>query len=284
MVSVGTSWTLHIHSTAGGPDRSVPVTVRWSRTDEHGCACGVEFSAEPENSATVSPDEEAPASSEAVSRSDTDADQPGVVAAEHLDVKSLRSVQGKVDGNVIFTAELVDCSLQVNGSVESDSGTIRGGNIRVGKNVRVGKLGDHEGSPTELVLGSVPSAESMLALVPGYLKSVDSQMSSLKAELADLEADVDSLDHSQKERATEIAFEIQELQAKRDSIETKRERLEAALRLSGPPRLTVHESVHAGVTIRFRDHELVCDEHMPGPVSITFDETAGLAWSTPAAA
>lgn len=284
-IGVGTTWTLHIHSTTGGPDRSAPVVVRWNRTDDQGGgACGVEFCAESDDSATISQDGQAPAPNAVTPDEGTTIGQPGVVNAKHLDVLSLQNVRGKVDGNVTFESEMADCSLQVNGNIESDLGTIRGGVVRVGKNVQIGQLGDRNGSPTELVLGSIPSAESMLTMVPGYLKSIDTQMSSLKAELAALEANIDSLDHGQKERVTEITFEIQGLKTKRESIEAKKTRLEAALKSSGAPSLTVRESVHAGVTIRFRDHELVCEEFVPGPVSITFDESTGLAWSKPAAA
>jgi|GEM_PF-3960195 len=288
-IEVGTEWLLQIHSPSGEPDRSTPVVIRWNRTDDCGRnACGVEFRSKSEESAVPSaapaPDMPGTAADAAAPNEHDDIGTPGVVDAKHLDVLSLQNVRGRVGGNVTFESELVDCSLQIDGDIVSNHGAIRGGVVHVAKSVQIGQLGDSEGSLTELVVGSMPNAESMLALVPGYLESIDSKVAELNDEHAALKANIDSLDHSQKERMTEITFEVQELKMKRESVEAKKMRLEDALRSTGLPAVIVSKAIYAGVTIRYRDKELVCDELVTGPVAIKFDENGGLGWGKPAAA
>ncbi len=195
----------------------------------------------------------------------------GVLVDGDVHVGYLNNVRARIKGNLVVRRELMDCELVVGGGLLCDQGAIVGGRVVVTREVTLGTLGSGAAAPTELVLGEVP-------LVANQLHRLQAMMKEFLVELEEKTQAKDELAGSkavfradEKERITELTFEVDDLQRKLEACEQKREELLEQIRKSRMVSLRVNRAIHGRVVLKIGGRSYQFRDQVKGPITIGWD-------------
>ena len=245
-IEKGTVWRLWL-GPGGSRLTSLPFFVHWEAGEEDGSwVCGVEFVVDPAVFSLCGIEAGLPGpGSSRDNNLPTGEPHVGVLHAQTLRAESLAYMNCHASGDVTLTKSAVHCSLDIEGGLRAPEASVVGGRVAAIRAVEVRELGDAEGTPTEVVLGSSARAEALLSLVPRELVKIGDKLNSMQAEREMLRG-LEEPDHADRERLTEIEFEIAEVEAGRQTLESNESRLRAVVRKKAEYALTVHGTLHRG--------------------------------------
>lgn len=182
----------------------------------------------------------------------------------------LEEVRGCVQGDLRVRRGVVGCELKVGGALDCPSGVVMGGTIAVGGSIKVKAVGSGASTPTRLELGDAPvlrlsHRESLKALreFEGKLAALEEQERTIRSNPAPTPG--------QRERLTELSFEIDEVRSEMEKLTETVSSLDAKLSNSGTLDFRVEQVIHAGVVLDIGDKRARFDESVKGPISIYWD-------------
>ncbi|MCH8344351.1 MAG: DUF342 domain-containing protein [Planctomycetes bacterium] len=187
----------------------------------------------------------------------------------------LNGVRGHIKGNLTIRRELINCELVIGGDLICEQGAIIGGSIAVAGSIRAGVLGSPAGTPSVIVLGTGPLLSDHIRKLKGLAKQLKEQLRAQKSKYDALSAAGKSLRPSEKERLTELSFEISETEQKLDACEAEHAQITQTIDResgSGAVDIRVSKVIHSRVCLRMNNHEVTFDAPLKGPVTIGSDE------------
>lgn len=174
----------------------------------------------------------------------------------------------RVGGDLEFDKEIIDSVVAVGGSVESVNGTIIGGEMSVIGRVKVGTLGAASGVKTVLAVGSVPQMEERLTRLEELLSKLTERQRAFEDEFRRLSTPGRRLTTTDKERSTELTFEIQRGAAAIGKATAARDRVARIIAGLSTVEVSVASEVHPGVVLRVGRREFRVRERLKGPIMI----------------
>ncbi|HMB94699.1 MAG TPA: FapA family protein [Tepidisphaeraceae bacterium] len=216
----------------------------------------------------------------------------GVIGSANVHAGGMLRCRGGITGKgkAFCTAATVEARHISNATVESQGNLSTQGTIFESKVYAVGNivvpgliaasqvtaagslvcrvLGIASGAPTLVEVGINEFARRIGTQSLGQIDQYRKKLELVRAAVAPLMQHAKALNPKEKERAMELNFEADELQANIDKL---MEPLKAAAKaqLAGPPsQLAVAETIHPGVTIRFPRHETTTTSLFNGKVII----------------
>jgi uncharacterized protein (DUF342 family) len=196
-------------------------------------------------------------------------DQGRCVAGANIACRFSTNAHLTAGGDVELEASMLRTHVACSGKLKVRSGSIAGGQICANGGVTCKSLGSEAHVPTIVEAGTdrnfIASASAALALLDVDRKRV----LSVRHAVAPLLAQLKRLSPKQKERATELLFEADELDAitSKKLAELKRQWDLTVARAC--PQITVGDVVHPGVTIRFDGMETLVGAALKGPLTFT---------------
>ena len=135
-------------------------------------------------------------------------EQGTVNIGQDLKAKYLDNITGTVNGNLKVERETINCELTVLGDVESKSGFILGGKVVVGGKVNIHTIGSDANVRTDVVIGSVPALDPILKNLEAFMEDLNNKRKKFAEEQEIISRAGKRLTADQKERQTEVMFEL----------------------------------------------------------------------------
>jgi hypothetical protein len=186
-----------------------------------------------------------------------------------LDARYISGYFCMIGGSLRFDREIIDSTIEVGGSVASANGSVIGGCLTAVGSVQVGTLGGSSGSQTRVVVGSVPSLEPRLNKLEMLIAELTERQRKGQDELRQLTRPGRRLGGSEKERTTELTFQMQTDLCALGKAEAARERLRQVIDGLSTIDVTVASEVHPGVVFRCGTREFRVRDRLKGPIRIT---------------
>ena len=198
----------------------------------------------------------------------------GTVRVGHnLSGKYLDNIKGTVGGDLKIDREIINCTLTVGGAIRMPNASIIGGAVCVTGSAELAEIGSAGGTPTRLTIGTVPGFEEIHARIETILERLCTQRDKIVEEQRQLNANSRFLTSTQKERATEIMFDIHQVEANVHKAETAHKRMEAEISQRRTVQVNVNRELHRGVILVIRDQQFRIDQSTRGPLKIDMDAT-----------
>lgn len=186
----------------------------------------------------------------------------------NLHAKKLDGVHAEVGRDAVIEREALNCDLLILGGLRARSASIVGGRLIITGHAEVGALGSAAGVPTCLVLGSVPALEPMLAELEALSERLAPRAEIAQRELDQLQSGGLRLAASDKERSTELTFELHRLNEKLARCTLMKHACRERIARLSTVRLTVHGAFRPGAIISVGKQEFHVKTPLEGPLTI----------------
>ncbi|MCA9285073.1 MAG: DUF342 domain-containing protein [Phycisphaerales bacterium] len=190
----------------------------------------------------------------------------------------LHNVEGQVTGDLRVEGELLNCSIAVGGSLSCPAGAVIGGRIAATGSVEVGTLGNAREAPTMMVLGAVPMLALRLVRIDALLEALEPRRQRLIDRRRVVRLGAERLTPDEREQLTEIEFLLAEIEDRRSALRARRLDIIRRMRERRRVDLSVHDTIHAGVTLLVGPTELRFDRALDGPVQIMWHEDRSIQY------
>ncbi len=188
-----------------------------------------------------------------------------------LEARYLEGVNGRVCGDLVVAKEIVNCDLVVGRSLSIQSGALIGGCTRIGKSMELDVVGSPAGVPTVVSVGDIPELTEALANIEKFLPTVEERLEAAQSEFAILKAGAARAGPAQRERITEVQFEVSEWQRRHSTMLAKREEILTTLNQHARPMLTINKRLHTDSVIILRNVGVRLKMEVKGPIQIELD-------------
>ncbi|MFT5422739.1 MAG: hypothetical protein ACI89L_000504 [Phycisphaerales bacterium] len=189
----------------------------------------------------------------------------------------LEEVLGTVEGDLEVRSGVIGCELTVGGNVECASGVIRGGSIQVTGVLKVKVLGSEAHTPTTVYLGDVPLLRTTLE--EAEAKAAAAKLAVTKLTTEDHQTRlVPNPTNEQKERLTELMFEIEETNEELARVEEQSVQVRQTIEATRILDAQIGGQIYAGVTLIIGNQRATFRETTNGPISIFWNDARELLY------
>lgn len=186
-----------------------------------------------------------------------------------LIARYLEAVIGVVKGDARIERDLIDCDLTIEGACVSPTASMIGGKLTVAGAAKFKVVGSRASAKTRLVLGSLRAADETIKVKTAELEAASAGLRSLQDEHDMLIARGKTLSPTQRERQTELQFEIHEFMTKRDECRAAIAEAKAASAEKCEIALEVVERLHEGTTLGVNSVDYTIRNDITGPMKVT---------------
>ncbi len=190
--------------------------------------------------------------------------------------KYLDNVAGHVKQDLKIDREVINCELKIDGQICSPQGSIIGGRIIPTGEVHIGTLGSDAGVLTELVVGSVPTLEPFAFKLEDIAEQLSGDVQKLKdeKETIDKNSTKGRMTAMDKERETEIIFELSVLGSMLDKAQRTLDRVRTEINKRRRVDVKVERNVFHGVKFELDGRSYRMNQTISGPVRFVMDGKA----------
>lgn len=182
--------------------------------------------------------------------------------------KYLDNVHGHIKQDLCIDREVINCELLIDGGIHAPRGSIIGGKVSPTGAVEIGTLGSPAAVITELVIGSVPSLEPFAQKLEEIVHTLSTDAEKLTNE-KDLVLQLSTKGHmtsTDKERQTQIMFELSTINATLDKARRTLESINGEIHKRRCVDVFVHQIVNPGVTLILDGYRYKIYNDLKGPV------------------
>jgi len=208
----------------------------------------------------------------------------GIHGRQKAEIKAGGSIEAKIcdsasiqaEGDLKFHKECIACKVFVRGKVVARSGTIIGGHVHARQAVEVQNIGS-QGSVKTLISVGVPiSVLEKAQKMASEAKGLTTAARKIRGTVEPLLREMRRLTPQQRERATELMFQADDLEAKAKDLEQRREEMVAAETPGEEPYVLVTGRLYSNVTIVISGRAATMSMEMKGPLKIVSRKMAGV--------
>jgi len=187
----------------------------------------------------------------------------GVVYARFCDEATLRAA-----GDIHIFKEAINSRLCTTGRVLADRGAVIGGELYAREGVEVHTLGSDGCVLTRVLVGTHPSVFRRVQELEEELRKRQESVDKIRQTVQPLMANLKRLTVEQREKATELLFNADELEAEIVAARKRQEALVADSRPANPPAVKVNGRICQNVAMVFGTREAHFHQDLKGPVVI----------------
>ncbi len=171
-------------------------------------------------------------------------------------------------GDVKICREVMSSRVHCEGKFLAERGAVIGGSAYAREGIEVATLGSDANVKTELVVGIHPDVIDEAERIRDSLKPKREVMERIRGAVGPLMADLKRLSAAQKEKATELMFEADQMDGDIAEAENKCSTMLQDARAHEIPYVLVTKIVHPGVTVRIGRRIASFHKAMQGPLKI----------------
>ena len=192
----------------------------------------------------------------------------------------LDNVHGVVDGDLKVDREVINTQLRVNGTVNAVKARITSSHLTVLGPIKVGSLGSVSETKTCLTLGGQSQYEPFVTRLINLEHQLRNRLGKQETQLKKLDDSSAKLTPKQRERQTELMFELHNTQTRLSQAEAVRETIQQKLQESQVVDLTVQGMIHGGVTLEIGTKSYKLHRGHRGPNRVYRGETGEVLFQT----
>jgi len=195
-------------------------------------------------------------------------DKGKVTSGGEIRAKFCSGVELNAAGDIHIAREAINCTISTRGSLQIPNGSLIGGRSHARNGARVSVLGSEAGIKTHIGVGMDPGVYASIAAIDTKIKSIRKTADEIRTHVKPLLANLKRLTPDQRERATELMFKADDLEAQTEPLESEKQKLlEEATPVEGAS-LLVGSRLHAGTLVTVDNLELRFDKELKGPIKI----------------
>ena len=183
----------------------------------------------------------------------------------------LEEVCGTIGGDLKIQNSLIGCDLTIHGDVNSESGVIRGGTLNISGVIKVRSLGSESSPKTQIYLGQVPKLQQSMGDAEVQVQESTRALKIYQSEYNKLIAS-QSLTNAEKERVTELMFEISDLESLICTASKAFDRAKHAVESSRKLNVQVACCIYPGVEFVIGEKIIIFESPIAGPLSVFWDD------------
>ncbi len=164
--------------------------------------------------------------------------------------------------------ELCESEIICFGKIVAPEAEVRGGRVHAEEGIEVRSIGDEAMVRTSVEVGVDANFEKLLTSRKSKILNGQKHIEQVRMHVAPLMANPKRLTSAQKEKATELLFEADELQGAIDSHLNELRSAMELMKKRSESTLVVHSGIYPGTTIRFQGVETTIRSKITGPCRI----------------
>lgn len=195
-----------------------------------------------------------------------------------MNARYLDGVIARVNGDLIIDNEAINCQIEVTGDVRSPGGSVIGGRLSSSGRVTLNDLGSDAGVQTSVVL------QRPMGLA-GVIERLDPCLTRLKRRIAELEGELKrindgkrKLNSAEKERSTELEYELHRLSERVSRCSVLRDLAAERIKEYSRREVLALGRVYPGATITCGGRTVSITRELRGPVHIRADAGGRLVY------
>jgi uncharacterized protein len=185
-------------------------------------------------------------------------------------VRYLDSVSGSIKGSLVAEKEIVDSKLVIGGDLKCPLGTVFGGEVTVTGSCVIKALGSESYTPTTLVLGDLPLLQTLRRDLAKGLELVEHKIKQLAEQERCIRLNPRP-SASERERLTEFAFELSELETARKAKAQELAEIDQTFDSRRRLDVQVTKVIYPNVKLRVGKYMVMFKTMVKGPLSIFWD-------------
>jgi uncharacterized protein (DUF342 family) len=205
-------------------------------------------------------------------------EQGRALVGGNMHAKYLDNIKAEVQGDLEVDREIVNSILQVDGQVIAPHGAIIGGKMTAVGKIDVGMLGSQAGVATEVILGQVPKLEAFRRRLQPFIDELGRRREKLLVEQKTLNTAGRRATATDKERQTEILFELSQVNHQWTRALMAADALDQRIAQKRTVNLVISRKLHAGVQLTIGRQRFIMAREMRGPVHILLDTKGGVMY------
>lgn len=188
----------------------------------------------------------------------------------HAHVGYLEAVSGAVTESLTAEREVVDCNLIIGGDFNAGGATVFGGELAITGSCIIKTLGSEAGKATTLLLADVPLLQLSRKEAIKSIEQIDAKLKVLLEQQRLIKLNPRPT-APEKERLTEFAYEIDELQRERKPKADALAEIERIFKSKRRLDVQVTKAICPGVTLKIGDFTVRFKTMVKGPLTIFWD-------------
>ena len=201
-----------------------------------------------------------------------------IVVGGDLVAKYLDNIEGEIHGDLEIQREVINCSLTVHGKAKSPRGAIIGGKLMITGSVEIVSLGSGAGVATELVLGSVPRLEPIAIQLKRLVDQFTVKQETLQTELKLIKRNVSLMTATDKERQTELTYELQTVNEKLSKALSAQQALASRIDEDRTVNLVIHRKLFGGTSLTVGNQTFKIHKDVSGPLKVSVNSTGEIVY------
>lgn len=177
------------------------------------------------------------------------------------------------DGDIFVETEIVDSSIRTSGRLVCD-GRIQGGDVMAAGGIEVAELGSRSETHTVIIAGVDYRVVNTIRECTEKSKQLKDGQAKLEAERNRLSMLGTTMTHQQRERYTELEFNLYEINETHEQLTEQRKKLAAQMAAQKEARIIIRKCVNPGTVLRILDSQLEIQHALIGPISAELDPVA----------
>lgn len=187
----------------------------------------------------------------------------GDLAARYLD-----RVCGEIAGNVYVDREVNGVQLAIDGNLIVGGASVLASDVAVGGRIEAGTIGSPAATPTRFILGALPSLARAATQLETLMERVRQRLEQVEHEQASLAENI-RITPAQRERQTELIFEINQLRNLLERAGEGRQRIEAGQKAyERQYEVRIKRMLHPRVTFVIGAYAYTTDREIAGPLHL----------------
>ncbi len=171
-------------------------------------------------------------------------------------------------GDIKLTKEMMNSRLHADGFLLAPNGALIGGDTYARQGAEARAIGSGACIITKISVGVHPDVVHQAEEISKMLKAKRQAVERIREGVKPLMANLKRLTPAQKERATELLFQAEAMDAEINQAEEGREKMLQEAKSPEPPFVTVSKLIFPGVRIRIGRRHVVFENEYKGPVRI----------------
>lgn len=186
----------------------------------------------------------------------------------NLTATFIRQANVVVAGDVLISGDISDSDTTCAGRIIGPEAEIRGGRVHAEQGIEVNIIGSDALSKTLIEVGIDGAFDRLLEAKRNAIVAGKKHVEQVRMHIGPLMANPKRLTNQQKEKATELLFQADELQTRIEADIAELHRATVLMTQRAESALTVNGTIYPGTTIRFQGVETTVRSTIHGPVRI----------------
>lgn len=170
--------------------------------------------------------------------------------------------------DITISKEAINCTLMAKGVINIPKGSLIGGRSHARNGGSLGVVGSEAGIRTHLGIGMNPEVFGAITAIDQKVKALHDTAKHIRTQVQPLLANIRRLNAQQREKATELMYQADDLDAQTEPLMlSRKELIDQTAPIEGAS-LIVTNQIFAGVCITVDNYELRFEKEVRGPVKI----------------